>query len=207
MMAEIKHRGPITCRQAVTKAFFKYKGGIFKDTTGDKRPRHATSILGWGKSKSGQKYWLVRNSWGTYWGENGFFKVARGIDNLGIEEECSWGKPVRDWKSPSSFLGREDTLVTTTDLGGNIDGSEALVQESDKLHKAAANLKRHAEQMSSDDIVQPVVSKKEDDHSDSFYSADVNDPESDESGPRGLADEDDSFKKDNGDHGMLAREM
>jgi hypothetical protein len=117
MMREIKARGPISCRQAVTKEFLKYNGkGIFKDKTGDTHPRHATSLLGWGVAKDGTKYWGARNSGGTYWGENGFFKIARGVNNLGIEEECSWGVPKENWKKEEGFLGKTDRLVRTQDM-------------------------------------------------------------------------------------------
>lgn len=35
----------------------------------------------------------MRNSWGSYWGENGFFRIVRGVNNLAIEQECSWAIP------------------------------------------------------------------------------------------------------------------
>ena len=35
---------------------------------------------------SGEEYWIGINSWGTYWGEYGFFKLPIGTDyNLGVE--------------------------------------------------------------------------------------------------------------------------
>ncbi|CCA61405.1 hypothetical protein AV955_gp048 [Diadromus pulchellus ascovirus 4a] len=37
---------------------------------------HSVVVLGWGKSASGVNYWHCRNSWGTKWGENGFFRLA-----------------------------------------------------------------------------------------------------------------------------------
>ena len=42
---------------------------------------------------SGTKYWIVRNSWGTYWGEDGFFRIIRGVDNCAIEDDGTWGVP------------------------------------------------------------------------------------------------------------------
>jgi hypothetical protein len=167
MMAEIKARGPISCRQAVTKALFTHKSGIFKDTTGDRFPRHATSIVGWGKSNKGQKYWVVRNSWGTYWGENGFFKIAKGINNLGIEEECSWGVPTIAGTSTEDLdrvMGRRDTLVTSEDLGAGIDGTENLVQVP-RTHSKAAPKKMVT-------VAAPVVTH-DDDHTTDFFNMDV----------------------------------
>jgi cathepsin X len=74
MMNEIYHRGPISCGMAVTQEFLNYSGGVFVDTTGANVEDHDVSIVGWGV-EDGQKYWLGRNSWGSYWGIKGFFKL------------------------------------------------------------------------------------------------------------------------------------
>ena len=67
---------------------------MLKDTTGAKGLDHDVEIVGWGETSAGEKYWHIRNSWGVYWGEQGWFRLARGIDNLGVEsQECSWATP------------------------------------------------------------------------------------------------------------------
>ena len=66
----------------------EYEGGIFEDTTGRRVDDHEISVVGWG-SENGTDYWIARNSWGTYWGEKGMFRIVRGINNLGIEDECT----------------------------------------------------------------------------------------------------------------------
>jgi len=38
-------------------------------------------------------FWVGRNSWGTYWGINGFFRMKMGGDGLGIETVCTAGIP------------------------------------------------------------------------------------------------------------------
>jgi cathepsin X len=92
MKAEIGSRGPIACAVCVTPEFENYKGGIFKDTTGCTTLDHEISIAGYG-TENGQDYWIGRNSWGTYWGEKGWFRIARGTNNLGVEKECVWATP------------------------------------------------------------------------------------------------------------------
>lgn len=67
MMNEIHQRGPITCAIAVTKQLVNYTEGIFEDKTGRKELDHDISVVGWGE-QNGTKYWIIRNSWGSYWG-------------------------------------------------------------------------------------------------------------------------------------------
>ena len=93
MMKEIYARGPITCAIAVPDDLLEYKGGVYEDKTGVIWPSHAISVAGWGETEDGVKYWIARNSWGTYWGENGWFRIVRGTNNLGIESECTWAVP------------------------------------------------------------------------------------------------------------------
>ena len=93
MMAEIYARGPIACTIAVPDDLMQYKGGVYRDTTGAKTLDHSISVAGWGEEEDGTKYWIGRNSWGTFWGEKGWFKIIRGEDNLGIESDCQWAVP------------------------------------------------------------------------------------------------------------------
>jgi len=96
MMQEIYQRGPISCGIAVTQAMENYTHGVFEDTTGDTNMVHEVSIVGFGVEDS-KPYWLIRNSWGTHWGESGFMKLIRGKNNLAIETDCAWATPVDTW--------------------------------------------------------------------------------------------------------------
>ena len=55
---------------------------------------HEISLVGYGKdAATGKEYWVGRNSWGTYWGEQGFFRIAMRENNLGIITACTWATP------------------------------------------------------------------------------------------------------------------
>lgn len=96
MMNEIYNRGPITCGMAVTQEVLDYTGGIIDDKSGDTNQDHSISIVGWGVEND-TPYWFVRNSWGEYWGLSGYFKIIRGVNNLGIEQECDFAVPQDTW--------------------------------------------------------------------------------------------------------------
>ena len=60
------------------------------------RVDHSTVIIGWGEEIiNGKtiKYWLVQNSWGESYGEDGVIKIARGVDHIGVESSTVTGEP------------------------------------------------------------------------------------------------------------------
>lgn len=98
MMNEIFQRGPIVCG-IDANGIENYTGGIINDTTGQNEINHAVSVVGYGVDDSGTPYWHVRNSWGSYYGEEGFFRIVRGSNNLGIETSCQWATLKDTWTS------------------------------------------------------------------------------------------------------------
>lgn len=103
MMTEIFKRGPITCGIACPDDFvYSYRGGIYKDVLKDKDVDHDVEVVGWGE-EDGVQYWHVRNSWGTYWGELGFFRIERGVNALQIEAGDCW-YAIPDYKMEGKVL-------------------------------------------------------------------------------------------------------
>lgn len=94
MQAEIMSRGPISCGMwAHSAGFENYTHGVIRDRTKYPGTTHAISVIGWGE-EAGVPYWHVRNSFGTYWGEQGFFRVERGVNTFNMETSaCHWGVP------------------------------------------------------------------------------------------------------------------
>jgi hypothetical protein len=94
IMSEIYARGPVTCGFATNDDFdYEYYGGVYIDKRNSSEMDHDVEVVGWGETAEGVKYWQARNSWGTYWGENGFFKILRGVNHARFEEECTFAIP------------------------------------------------------------------------------------------------------------------
>lgn len=86
MMKEIAARGPIACGIDAAP-IEEYTGGIATDKGSG--VDHVVSVVGWGNdAATNTKYWIVRNSWGQYWGEFGYIRVAFGA--LLLEDQCTW---------------------------------------------------------------------------------------------------------------------
>lgn len=95
IMAEIATRGPVAAGIDAT-LLHEYTNGIIM-ANGPYKINHIVSIIGYGTTENGVDYWICRNSWGQYWGEQGHFRIVRGRDSLGIEAKVSWATPKRFW--------------------------------------------------------------------------------------------------------------
>ena len=84
--------GPVEAAFDVYEDFVSYKSGVYAHTTGSYLGGHAIKILGWGV-ENGSAHWIVANSWNEDWGDQGFFKIARGSDECGIESGVVAGIP------------------------------------------------------------------------------------------------------------------
>ena len=75
--------GPIAACVKVTPAFQAYRSGIFDefaDCSGERDINHAITIVGWDDNKGA---YLVKNSWGTQWGDKGYVWIKYGCNNIG----------------------------------------------------------------------------------------------------------------------------
>ena len=78
---EIYANGPMETGFTVYEDFYNYKSGVYHHTTGSIVGGHAVKIIGWG-NEDNTNYWLVANSWGPSWGENGFFRIKQGDSGI-----------------------------------------------------------------------------------------------------------------------------
>ena len=66
--------------------FRDYTSGVYTSDTCQNQPEdvnHAVVAVGYG-NEDGKDYWIVKNSWGETWGDQGFFKIERGINMCGV---------------------------------------------------------------------------------------------------------------------------
>jgi len=96
MMKEIFNRGPVSCGIAADPLLNYEEGIVTKWTIPIISVDHVISVVGWGTDATHGKYWIVRNSWGEFWGEMGYVRVKFGALSL---NSCSWAT-VKDYTAP-----------------------------------------------------------------------------------------------------------
>ncbi|XP_059318432.1 cysteine proteinase 3-like [Lycium ferocissimum] len=83
---------PVSVAYQVVKGFKEYKSGIYSSTVCGNTPQdvnHAVLAVGYGV-ENGTPYWLIKNSWGADWGDNGYFKMDMGKNMCGIATCASY---------------------------------------------------------------------------------------------------------------------
>ncbi|XP_068459020.1 pro-cathepsin H [Clinocottus analis] len=86
MVDAVATRNPVSLAFEVTSDFMHYSQGVYTSTechkTADK-VNHAVLAVGYGQ-ESGTPYWIVKNSWGSSWGIDGYFLIERGRNMCGL---------------------------------------------------------------------------------------------------------------------------
>jgi cathepsin H len=92
------YKQPVSVAFQVVDDFDGYKEGVYTSTncaSGPSDVNHAVLAVGYGTDESGMDYWIVKNSWGTTWGDKGFFKIERGVNMCGIAQCNSYPDSVK----------------------------------------------------------------------------------------------------------------
>jgi len=80
--------GPVTILINTRPKTFKfYSSGVYFDGSCDDKVDHAAVAVGYGED-NGKEYWLIKNSWSTSWGRDGFMKIWTKNDNCGVTKKA-----------------------------------------------------------------------------------------------------------------------
>ncbi len=97
----IKNVGPAVCVFAVYGDFFSYRTGVYSHVTGGLAGYHCVEVVGFNDFL---KCWICKNSWGTGWGENGFFCIEYGQCQIDQSTDPNgfpfWGIAGTKWFKP-----------------------------------------------------------------------------------------------------------
>lgn len=134
MMEELLKNGPFVVSFEPDYNFMMYKSGIYHSldlgswlNQGLPKPEwekvdHSVLLVGWGEDKlTGEKFWTLQNTWGPEWGEEGFFRIRRGVDEFAVESICETAVPlIFDNKNNQPILPKSGTTLKPSN-GNNVE--------------------------------------------------------------------------------------
>lgn len=150
---ELIRAGPMYVSVLVYEDFYDpvswTESGIYSHKRGSLIGKHASAAVGWGTDMMGRDYWLLLNSFGSGWQQEGYYKVLRGQTSLEVMKFGAWGV---DWEHPEVDISNPG--ITEVEVAfspvlaeGLIHGPEAVLsnvwlQVSAKTDEAARVLVR-----------------------------------------------------------------
>ncbi|MCX8063758.1 MAG: PASTA domain-containing protein [Candidatus Hydrogenedentes bacterium] len=120
--------GPVVCAMEVKSSFLAYKGGLYNDKTESKAlPNHMVVIVGW-DDNYGSGAFIIRNSWGPYWGENGYAYIEYGVAQIGYAANyIQYGEPydplIITPQSELAFLCSSNNFVSPNSITIKLENS------------------------------------------------------------------------------------
>lgn len=82
LMRAVQHQPVSVAIQANKRSFQMYKSGIYNDPDCGFQLDHGVLLIGYGYDKTyDMDYWIIKNSWSEEWGENGYIRIQRNIDD------------------------------------------------------------------------------------------------------------------------------
>ena len=74
--------GPVSASVRATNDWSYYDGGVYNNDAAG-RVNHAITIVGWDDEMGSNGVWIIKNSWGTSWGDNGYMYIEYGCSSIG----------------------------------------------------------------------------------------------------------------------------
>ena len=125
--------GPLATTVCVGPSFSAYRGGVF--STDEKNSclpglvNHAVDMVGWDDTQGAHGVWIVRNSWGTGWGDQGYMLIDRSVSNIGYATSSVDYQPSGGPALPANACPATEVLTCGSQVQGRNDqaGSTNLV--------------------------------------------------------------------------------
>eukprot|EP00591_Stephanopyxis_turris_P004282 CAMPEP_0195518696 /NCGR_PEP_ID=MMETSP0794_2-20130614/13521_1 /TAXON_ID=515487 /ORGANISM="Stephanopyxis turris, Strain CCMP 815" /LENGTH=611 /DNA_ID=CAMNT_0040647717 /DNA_START=303 /DNA_END=2138 /DNA_ORIENTATION=+ len=87
-------QGPLSVSFNVVHAALFYSSGVIDVEECENNSvdylDHAINLIGWGVREDGKKFWILRNSWSTLWGDDGYFRVMMGERDCGVATDAGF---------------------------------------------------------------------------------------------------------------------
>lgn len=129
-------QGPLVTTLTVYADFMSYGSGVYKHTTGEYLGGHAVSLIGYDDAK---RAWIIRNSWGPTWGDNGFAYVSYD-DESGVASE-TWGYQINPTDGQVALANVRDRDFVNGQFAfqvkssfANTDSLRLKISQSNGLH-------------------------------------------------------------------------
>lgn len=113
--------GPLIACLSVYEDFRSYRRGVYRQVTGDRVAGHCVCIVGYDDD---QQCWIGKNSWGTGWGERGFFRIEYG--NVGIDAEMWTVEGVQSWAPPNAAVFVSQSVPAAVLPGQSYDATVTM---------------------------------------------------------------------------------